>query len=245
MSVQPLVPSSKSLSGVTSLLIINHYFRRNVVRESGPQAVQLGSEPGKPGVSMRLVFATILLAFCATSAANASSFVVLDPLESTESPSIIVLGKPESGSFTAVGERDTQHAAIPMPSFERFGGAPAEEPKFVNVSPSVIAMVDAQQPIAMENVASIDDDKPKKRAPQSLPMVIRGGIIGDAFATRSASSPSGPAATEPAAPPQQEVSSAPPSPSNPPAAPEMPPSPSERLPKSALPPPAPPTGRME
>ena len=194
---------------------------------------------------MRLVFATILMAFCATNAANASSFVVLDPLESPESSSIIVLGKPESGSFTAAGEPDAQQAAIPMPSFERFGGAPAEEPKFVNVSPSVIAMVDTQQPIAMENVASIGDSKRRKRSPHSLPMVIRGGIVGDAFATRSASAPSGPIVNEPAAPPQQEVSSAPPSPSNPPATPDMPPSPSERLPKSALPPPAPPTGRME
>ncbi|WP_127519629.1 hypothetical protein [Mesorhizobium sp. Z1-4] len=187
---------------------------------------------------MRLVFATILMAFGATNAANASSFVVLDPLEKTESPSIIVLGKPESGSFTAAGE--PRHAAIPMPSFERFGGAPAAEPKFITVSPSVIAMVDAPQPIAMENVASIGDPGRRKRSPHTLPMVIRGGIVGDAFATRSA--PSVPVYSEQ---PQQEVSSAPrsPSPRQAPRAPE-PPSP-DQLPKSALPPPAPPTGRME
>lgn len=193
---------------------------------------------------MRLAFATILMAFGATNAANASSFVVLDPLKDAESPSIIVLGKPESGSFTAAGE--PRHAAIPMPSFERFGGAPASEPKFITVSPSVIAMVDTPGPVTMENVASIGDSRSRTRSPHTLPMVIRGGIVGDAFVSGAMPGSSTPAAVDHAAQPQQEVSSAPPpSAAKQPASPDIPPSPSERLPKSALPPPSPPTGRME
>jgi hypothetical protein len=186
---------------------------------------------------MRLFFATILMALVATNAASASSFVTPEEVTTPDSPSIITLGA--SPSFVAAGEPDES----PRPSIERFGGPATEDRKFVTVSPSVIAMVDAPQPVAFENVASIgDDEKARKRARESMPMVIRGGIVGDAFSSGSGSAPASERAAEPR--PQQQVS-APPSGGNgpKPSGPDEPSGP--RVPKSALPPAAPPTGRME
>jgi hypothetical protein len=182
--------------------------------------------------AMRLFFATILTAFMASNAANASSFVTPREITAPSSPSIVTLGG-SSPSIVAARE----------PSIERFGGLPVDERKFVTVSPSVIAMVDAAQPVAFENVASIGDEEHKRRLRDTLPMVIRGGIIGDAFSSSSAPSASGEAA--PSQPqPQQQVAA--PRPGSGQPEPRQPgPSEDDRMPKSALPPPAPPTGRME
>lgn len=182
---------------------------------------------------MRLLFATILTAVLASSAANASSFVTLPEIKTPNSPSIITLG----GSSPSI-------VAAKEPSIERFGGEPEVERKFVTVSASIIAIVDAPQPIAFENVASIGNTELRKRRRESLPMVIRGGIIGDAFATPAARAPSNSGGTE-APKPRQEVSAPKPGPNTSgPQQPDPPPG-DQRMPKSALPPPAPPTGRME
>lgn len=175
---------------------------------------------------MRLFLATILMAFMASNVANASSFVTPDEITAPTSASMITLGG-SSPSIVAAGE----------PSFKRFGVETGDERKFVTVSPSVVAMVDAPQPVAFENVASIGDAARKKRLRDTMPMVIRGGIMGSAFTSRSAPV-SGGAPSQP----QQQVSapgagagkSAPSG--NAPGEPE-----DKRMPKSALPP----SGRME
>ena len=186
---------------------------------------------------MRLIFATIFAALIAAGAANASSFVVLDSIPKANSPSVITLG--DGGSIIAAAPPPFSG---PHASIERFGER-AGERKFIAVSPSVIAMVDAPQPVAFENVAAIGPTGRKRGRREALPMVIRGGIVGDAFVW---SAPAGASGVETPRP-QQQVSAPPggdrrgPSPA--PARPDEPEP--QQLPKSALPPAAAPTGRME
>ncbi|MBO6718970.1 MAG: hypothetical protein JJ913_13515 [Rhizobiaceae bacterium] len=189
---------------------------------------------------MRYIFATILMAILASSAANASSIVVLPAHEGPASPSIVTLGN-SSPSVVAAREPETTE----WPSVERFGGEQQRERRFVNVSASVIAMVDAPQPVAFENVASISDDEAaNQRARDAMPMVIRGGIVGDAFVSRSA-----PATVTSERPQREQQVSAPPPPRDEGSSRPQPRDPGPQAPqpqpKSALPPPAPPTGRME
>jgi hypothetical protein len=189
---------------------------------------------------MRLFFATILMAFLASSAASASSFVTPDEITTLSSPSIIILGESSPSVVTA----NTPDIGSLHPSIERFGGLPPEERKFISVSPSVIAMVDAPQPVAFENVAAIGGEQANGRLRGTLPMVIRGGIVGEAFGT----APAAPSSGGEAAPsqPQQEVSAPESASEKPASAPKQPGAPEDdRMPKSALPPPAPPTGRMK
>lgn len=205
-----------------------------MARNSVPQTIVLGEMKR----TMRLFFAIILTALGAASAANAQSFVTPDEITSPESPSIVTLGA-TSPSIVAA-----QTPEFDTPSIERFGTGPTEERKFVAVSPSVIAMVEAPQPIALDNVASIDDEKASKRLRDTMPLVIRGGIVGSAFSSRAvAAAPSAPAGPAP----RQEVSAAPEPSARQPAPRQQPgrPPADDRLPKSALPPPAPPTGRVE
>ncbi|MEX0954465.1 MAG: hypothetical protein WDZ83_04540 [Rhizobiaceae bacterium] len=191
------------------------------------------------GVSMRLFFATILMALGASNAAIASSFVVLDGIDTPTSPSIIVLGD-SPPSIVAANAPDISSL---HPSIQRFGGLPPEERKFITVSPSVIAMVDAPQPVAFENVASIGDERAKRRLRGTLPLVIRGGIVGDAYSSAPVAPSSGDSAPSQ---PEQQVSAPSSAPDKPDPAPKQPGTPEDdRMPKSALPPPAPPTGRME
>lgn len=191
------------------------------------------------GESMRLFFATILMAFPASNAASASSFVTPGEITTPSSPSIIVLG---GTSPSAVAAKAPDNNSL-QPSIERFGGLPPEERKFIIVSPSVIAMVDAPQPVAFENVASIGDEQANRRLRGSLPMVIRGGIVGDAFSSAPVA-PSSSGGSTPSQPTQQVSTPGSGSdrsaPAKQPGAPE-----NDRMPKSALPPPSPPTGKMQ
>lgn len=182
---------------------------------------------------MRLLFAPILMAISASSAANASSIVVVG-VPGPATPSVVTLGEPTRDPAIA----DAPRTAYASPSIERFGSPP---PNFRWVSPSVIAMIDAPPPVAFENVASIGDGNGRRG--DFMPMVIRGGIVGEAFVSRSA--PVASSGESPASEPEQQVSA--PAPGDPdPAPPQSAPDPEqEQVPKSALPPPAAPTGRME
>lgn len=92
------------------------------------------------------------------------------------------------------------------------------------ISPSIIAM--GEPPVTFEQVAAIEPPKTAKphRGPSSLPMVIRGGIIGDAFIS---------SAPMPSEPKQQVVEASG-------KAPAKPSSPQPASPQPATPPPAPP-----
>jgi hypothetical protein len=137
-----------------------------------------------------------------------------DPADSaivTLSPSVIALAEPDvAKQQLAIGEVD-------RPPRERLD--PTDTDIFV-LSPSVIAM--GEPAVVDEKVAAIDD-KPHH---VSLPMVIRGGMIGDAF------SPAAPAAAGAGSQPSgAEASAAAPSP-------EQPTKPSQPEPQPAAPPPA-------
>ena len=76
------------------------------------------------------------------------------------------------------------------PSVIKVGGA---EPVKIASSPSIVAVGDAQPDVTYEKVAAI----PEKPRHGQAPMIIRGGIVGGAFA---APAPAKPAATATAAP---------------------------------------------
>ncbi|WP_292254772.1 hypothetical protein, partial [Mesorhizobium sp.] len=63
-------------------------------------------------------------------------------------------------------------------------------------APSMIALGDPVPAVTDEKVAAI----PEKSGHQPAPMIIRGGIVGGAFATPAAAKPTAPATTTAAAP---------------------------------------------
>ena len=184
-------------------------------------------------------------------AADASSFVELKPLAGSVSPSVLVLGAPAvpaqsddpnvaigkvdpaprhrqdpadsriitvSPSVIALGEPDISAQQVAVGEVDRAPHRrldPADS-EIITVSPSVIAM--GEPAVVDEKVAAIDDN-PHSAAP---PMVIRGGIVGDAFS---------PAAIAPAAasqPSDAEASAAAPSSEHAPKPSEPQPQPDEQ-----------------
>lgn len=148
---------------------------------------------------MRTLFGLLLVAAVLAGEAHASSFVTLEPLSTArKAPSIIELGTANSvevlGAERADGERSN-----PVPG----RSAPiVQSASIVRISPSIVAM--GEPAIAMEKVAAIGDPK-KRHGPEPLPVVIRGGVLGDAF-TRAAPPTSMPLPSEPA---KQEAANAP------------------------------------
>ena len=142
---------------------------------------------------MRIV--TALLTFSVLSgAAHASSILVLAP--GSGNPSAITLGASStSPSIVAAGTDD-----------------PA-------ATPSIVALGRTEPGVAYENVAAIDGEAQKPKPHRNIPpMVIRGGVVGDAFTRGSglssspmpageapspaAETPSSPEGTTPTAEPQ-------------------------------------------
>lgn len=181
---------------------------------------------------MRVFSAFLFIGFLATGGASASSFVMPDEL-STAGGSILVLGDtPDSVAAANVG---LLHDRVFSLDAGTSGGAATVEAARP-ISASIIAF--GEPPVADEKVAAI----PKKQASQSkvattVPMVIRGGIVGDAFATPTvaAASPQ-PSEPVPAETPNQDpvVAQQAPRNSGPPAQPDAP------APQPAAPPPPPP-----
>ncbi|MCV3243812.1 hypothetical protein [Mesorhizobium sp. ZC-5] len=115
---------------------------------------------------MRTFAALLALGCLLPGAAQASSILVLG--DSTADPSIVTLGA-ASGAPSIVAMGTAGHAG----------------------SPSIIAL--GREPgVAYENVAAIGDDAAKSKTRRNDPMmVIRGGIVGDAF-TRGSGMPASP-----------------------------------------------------
>jgi hypothetical protein len=115
---------------------------------------------------MRIVAAFLTLGSLLPGAANAGSIIALAPAEQLDHPSIVVPG-----------------ASAASPSTK---AAAAREPASGS---SVIALGSAND----DKVSAIagESQRPLHR-PTDIPMVIRGGIVGDAFA-RTASAASSPA----------------------------------------------------
>jgi hypothetical protein len=140
---------------------------------------------------MRVASAFIVAAATVwSSAAHASSFVVLPAMTDDFSPSIVELGQAGTPDVNVL-------AAIPAPA-----QPPIAEPGHIDIiSPSIIAM--GEPAVADENVAAIDGGETKKSGPSTMPMVIRGGVVGDAFSAPSSAS----IAVEPQAAAQEPSSS--------------------------------------
>lgn len=104
------------------------------------------------------------------------------------------------------------------------------------LSPSIIAFGEVQPPVSYEQLASIGPEAAKKtsRRPAQMPMVIRGGLIGDAFARPAVAAPAEPVQVEAKAPGAAGGS---PQPKDAPAKRDTPP--------AAPPPPEPPTRKPE
>ncbi|MBX3576038.1 MAG: hypothetical protein KF723_02430 [Rhizobiaceae bacterium] len=176
---------------------------------------------------MRILFGFLLAATLLAGEAEASSFVVLEPLNARLGPSMMALGAtPSIQTLGATTPDARQTLSYPYPG----DTAPAFQPPAVQISPSIIAM--GEPPVEMANVAAIDRDS-GRHDPRSLPVVIRGGVEGDAF-TRAAPPTGVPVATE--AP--QQASTAP---SGTPKPPARAPEPDPAAPPPAPTPPSPPT----
>lgn len=142
-----------------------------------------------------------------TGSAAASSFVTFGDPAPASTPSIVVMGAPDPVQAVATAVEETAAPADPPQQALRqmtpgsWMDAPvAATAEMQVISPSVIALGEPLPPVTYEKVASIPK-KPLSKA-NFAPMVIRGGIVGDAFT---------PAST----PGTQQASAQPRSPSNP------------------------------
>jgi hypothetical protein len=105
--------------------------------------------------------------------AGASSFVTAPLLQRDGRSSVVVLSQPAPLSADA----DVLAGAVDEP------GSSSPKSGFLMLSPSVISM--GEPAVADENVAAIDMKGSQTRH-DSLPIVIRGGVTGDAFSSAPA-----------------------------------------------------------
>lgn len=152
---------------------------------------------------MRLGVAAFAVTLLASSAASASSFVTFGTSEKIATPSIISLGalpaKAPSAAASAI-DPSSELAGLPeLDPLHAFGSDVG--PRFEDVSPSIVAVISPLPPVSSEMVAAIEKPKPRPHD-LAMPMVIRGGIVGEAFASADAE----PAA---AAPPPPEPPASP------------------------------------
>ncbi len=203
---------------------------------------------------MRLYCVAMFAGVIASTGASASSFVTLPAPEEAVSPSFVYLGGAEPKAAEAPGAAQPALAALhyPAPLSETLNGAeatpappvpqialhypppvPAElkaSTTQTKVSASIIAMGEPE--VEYFEVAAIEPKKPKKRAPDFAPMVIRGGISGEVFAT-----------DVPSAPPRKEPEQASARPETPKPEPAPEPQKTPEPPKPDIaPPPPPPKG---
>jgi hypothetical protein len=142
---------------------------------------------------MKLIWAaTIATGMLATQGASASSMLVLAPIEPANAGSIVYLGEPavvpalpDSSIVTAAfGADGDQKPARSGPAIVRGPGrdaatAPAWPPRTTR------SMIVRGTPLP-EKTTSPDGQAPSLRAAAPIaPMVIRGGLVGDAFPTLS------------------------------------------------------------
>jgi hypothetical protein len=129
---------------------------------------------------MNVLLATLTLALAAAAPASAQSFVMLERAATQPSPSILLFVEPKAAPALA-GDRP-EVAATPAPrvapASPSFASLPLDE-HFVRLSASVVAMGEPEVETSM--VASITPEPKPMRNPHLPPMVIRGGLSGEAF----------------------------------------------------------------
>lgn len=125
---------------------------------------------------MRLGGTVFIASLMMTAGAQASSFVAIAAPKAKISNSMVVIDAPHAAP-PAAETSGVVPLAFAMPEI----GAV----RMVKVSASIVAFESTIPNVAYENVAAISPQasKPKPVAQPSTPMVMRGGIIGDAFAS--------------------------------------------------------------
>jgi hypothetical protein len=128
---------------------------------------------------MRAALGFLVVGALWAGGAKASSFVVLPAMEARVGPSMIVLDSPGSPS-SVVAASTPDDAGKPDEVLEV---APGETVQF---SPSVVAL--GEPDVGLDKVAAIAPEVRTSRHAEP-PIVIRGGVVGDAFAPSAASQP--------------------------------------------------------
>jgi hypothetical protein len=156
---------------------------------------------------LRILAGTLLSGTLLSGPAFASSILALPPMEAEAGPSFLVIEEtreiapPIDPTVTAAYEDGQEPAVI-------------EAPRYIAISRSISAMVPAGEPESSSIAATGESEteeretRPQRQARQVPPMVIRGGLVGEAFpAPRPTSSaPSAPSRAQ--QPASQEAPSA-------------------------------------
>lgn len=134
---------------------------------------------------MRLSIAAFAVALLAGGSAHASSFVTIETPIATESPSFVYATPPEPVTPVAAvkAEPSPALAQFNLPELDPLNMLAPGANSIVRLEPvsrSIIAVIAPQPAVSNEMVAAIDET-PKPRH-ETIPMVMRGGIIGDLFA---------------------------------------------------------------
>jgi hypothetical protein len=137
---------------------------------------------------MRFALAFVMVGSLWASEALASSFLVLEPVQGSTSPSIVVLGKPATLDVaTLPPENPKDEPDVAIGHVDRPPRPDPADSDIVTLSPSIIAMGEPE--VASEKVAAIGGEKQKPLHETPLPLVIRGGVIGDAFSPVTTAAP--------------------------------------------------------
>lgn len=157
---------------------------------------------GVHAVLLRCVQALCLSAMAVAGRAEASSFVVLGDRPAA-TPSIVAVGAPSgpSTSIVAIKSQTPGPGAVTLAEAVRSGWAALARAVAASdayrppvPSASIVALGEpAPPPVTEEKVAAIGPTEPKRIL--SMPMVIRGGITGDAFTSGSGLPAASPAAS--------------------------------------------------
>lgn len=125
---------------------------------------------------MRAATTIFLAGVCWAGGAEASSIITLPAIDGDRSPSVIQIGTPPQTNDpdVVVGEVDEKDAGQ--------GNGDG-----ISLSPSVVVL--GEPAVASENVAAIDGSNDEDRRNKPMPLVIRGGVLGDAFSPVASSAP--------------------------------------------------------
>lgn len=126
---------------------------------------------------------TLVAGVLLCSGAQASSIIALEAMDEPVGPSVIVIGAPAEPAMDRQETATGTQLAYPFP-----GGS---DGSFTAMGSSLVGLA---APISDEKVAAIGDDKEARH--HFAPMVIRGGIVGDAFARTVAPRPQDTASAE-------------------------------------------------
>ncbi len=131
---------------------------------------------------MRMFAAFVLLAGISAGEAQASSLVMLEPLKTDIGPSIILVGETPGGAVVQTQETESgstvtlSSVALASPSITLLS-----EPEGT-VTPSVIVLNGPDGSFTQDRIAVAETTVPDAgRSTPLMPMVIRGGLVGDAL----------------------------------------------------------------